>query len=179
MLLRLWHASDKPRGLFAHFTHFGTYEAALKRASDKHAPFLHEVELDIDNSFEIQDCGTLNHSPKGILTELETILVYPEDHEREGYSILDFDDVDALLSEGKPKDMAVHIITKSNIDSIFYTNQHEDKGSISWVILDPARVNILSIKGPSGDIPIPQSKRSKRIRYVSPEQESGFASPSI
>lgn len=151
-VITLWHASRARIAEAVPFMHLGTREAALARAETFRAPFLlHEVELETRASLRVNDSVAAQHPVDGIVEWLETELG------------LDFALVDELLMKareeqgaGVPRSLAgggmvAAVLRERGIDALSYENEVEDPGSISWIVLDPARARIVSVT-PSHDL---------------------------
>lgn len=129
----VFHASGQQITRFKPFAHFGTKQAALERARDKRLigqGFLHEVTLDVGKSLWIKDSGTGNHTVAGIMEHLESELR------------LDFHEVsEASRSAVK----AARLLRRFGYDALVYRNGHEDRGSLSWVVLAPQKLTIRAV----------------------------------
>jgi hypothetical protein len=143
-------------------THFGTEKAARDRMDtvgfDNPTQYrIYQVELNINNPAMIKD-EDVSHDPTQfafalhkakIFSKLEmmTVTVWPtiKSTSNEDYDIANQEA--RKYPREKQKQVAVRQLIKllksKGYDGMGYKNKHEDKGSLSYVILDPSQVRIV------------------------------------
>jgi len=148
---RLFHASrfDGRIAVFAPLSHFGTKEAALHRAragvfEGADRALLYEVSLAIRRPLPMLDLRQTVHS----WLKLADALHYGRP------KILSAEDRIAILDASAPAGSngeaatatLCRLLMEKGYDSIAYRNVHEDPGSLSFIILDPAQATVLSVR---------------------------------
>jgi hypothetical protein len=146
-----YHASVQDTlSTFAPLTHFGSREAALHRArglAETGLPVtLYEVQLALGAVRQISDLPSGDRSAHHSWLRLTDHLHY-DTRPR----VLSAQERDQILLAAAPAGsnsaagMAtlVAILRARGIDTLAYANRFEDPGSLSWIILDSARVTII------------------------------------
>lgn len=127
----LYHFSLNKKD-FKPFTHFGTKEAAIERANGRKG-FLYTVSMDTGKAILINDVsGDTNafelanefNLSKEEINSIKDIHKYPE--------ISRWDKLKEIL------------LTKG-VKLAKYKNKIEDKGSISFLVIDPSIINIIEV----------------------------------
>ena len=116
------------------FIHVGTEQAALDLANEKYSRsnfFLHTLELIVTQSCEILDSGYGQHDVEGIMSYLETTLS------------LDMNEVESVFRD---RVASAKLLRRYGYDALWYRNHREDPGSISWVVLDPSKLKLISVE---------------------------------
>jgi hypothetical protein len=135
---------------FKPMTHFGTAQAANKRLKDQqHGVYstmnaaMYPVYLRIRNPLRIMDKQGVQHHVSTIARYLafgtfaSHVSNPNERNKRYGkISLADYDRIHPRYD----KQTLIDIVTEKGHDGFVYINRVEDRGSYSWVILDPAQV---------------------------------------
>src|ERR1035437_510044 len=131
-----WHSSNNTISNVIPFMHLGTQKAAKQRGGKN----LYEFDLQIQKPLKINDAIGETHSVEGLTEYLETKLN------------LNTTVVDTILmacrkdqSKGIPKSLAggkalATVLMRKGYDFLYYENQVEDLGSISWIVINPKHV---------------------------------------
>lgn len=145
-----YHGTDAEIDQFYPLTHFGSLSAALGRMKDKKMGTgrIYQVTLDIKNPATIKDLKSVSHGPiatthaltgkKNVFSheEMLDIVTHPD------LDIMDF----AANKQATMKKLIAALQAKG-FDSIKYINKVEDPGHTSYIILDPAQVNVVKVLG--------------------------------
>lgn len=151
-----YHGSVDNITKFRPLTHFGTEKAAKDRMQFKKYKDgkIYKVDLNIKNPLTIKDFPGV-HSPTQFAFELNRLKLISQ---QEMLSVTDSADIQAKTKAGIPFDQAyaahtakctaalLRLMKKLGYDGFVYKNRYEDKGNISYVILDPRQVKILSVE---------------------------------
>ena len=119
-------------------SHFGTRQAARERIFDWPEARLITALLDIRNPLEIPDINDVHTVEKFA----QLIFSNPEAREKLGTEFLQ-NVIDAENTAGEGDEVIFDAMRKAGYDGFFYRNLHEDPGSLSWVILDPAQIHVV------------------------------------
>lgn len=155
-MLPLYHAS--PRADLAAFrplTHLGTRDAALHRARRWEDAWLYSVDLDVAKVLRVPDfmpsdnrsalhswmslVDQLHYDVKPrVLSAQERVAVFGAGRPRtfEGRAIFDDEAACAKLAD----------LLRTRWDALSYVNEFEDRGSVSYIVLEPARAKITGIE---------------------------------
>ena len=133
-----YHGTFQPT--LTHFnalSHFGTLQAAEDRLKEKarrekiRTPGrIYKVVLDIKNPFVAKDFAGV-HSPTHFAFDLR---------DRKLISQEEMLKITTLSGDPRQAPALIKKLRELGFDSIAYKNKHEDKGSTSYVILDPSQV---------------------------------------
>lgn len=145
----LFHASrhDALIERFDPLSHFGTLDAALARASSasfkgkEDQAMVYEVELASERAWQVPDLTQDLHSWLKLADQLH--------YDCAILSALERDDVfraaapsGSNAAGGRAK--LCEILRGQGVDSLVYENAHEDRGSLSWIVVDPKIVRIVA-----------------------------------
>lgn len=126
---------------FNALSHFGTLQAAEDRLKEKarrekiRIPSrVYEVVLDIKNPFIAKDFAGV-HSPTRFVSDLKSAKLISQE---------ELEAINQHLGTPKQAELLIKKLRELGFDGIAYKNKYEDKGSTSYVILDPSQV--VSIK---------------------------------
>jgi hypothetical protein len=122
---------------FRPLTHFGTEKAARDRMDYKKNANgkIYKVQLDIRNPFTIKDFPGIHYDR-----------VYA--FELRDKKKLSQEDMAAITMLQDPAQLRAALLAKVKelgYDGFVYKNRYEDKGNISYVILDPSQVKVLEV----------------------------------
>lgn len=130
-----YHGTDADIDVFRPLTHFGSLTSANDRMSYKKIKGkIYQVELYINNPAVIKDFAGI-HSPTQFAFALKHAKIISQDEM-----------MTVTRLAGQPEEQTpilVDLIRSKGYDSIAYKNRYEDKGHISYVILDPSQAKII------------------------------------
>ena len=132
-----YHGTTDDISQFRPLTHFGTEQAARDRMDYKKNANgkVYKVQLDIRNPFTIKDFPGIHYDR-----------VYA--FELRDKKKLSQEDMAAITTLDDPAQLRAALLAKVKelgYDGFVYKNRYEDKGNISYVILDPSQVNVLEV----------------------------------
>jgi hypothetical protein len=132
-----YHGTTDDISQFRPLTHFGTEQAARDRMDYKKNANgkIYKVQLDIRNPFTIKDFPGIHYDR-----------VYA--FELRDKKKLSQEDMEAITTLEDPVQLRAALIAKVKelgYDGFVYKNRYEDKGNISYVILDPSQVKVLEV----------------------------------
>jgi hypothetical protein len=132
-----YHGTTDDISQFRPLTHFGTEKAARDRMDYKKNANgkIYKVQLDIRNPFTIKDFPGIHYDR-----------VYA--FELRDKKKLSQEDMAAITTLDDPAQLRAALLAKVKelgYDGFVYKNRYEDKGNISYVILDPSQVKVLEI----------------------------------
>lgn len=132
-----YHGSVDDITQFRPLTHFGTEQAARDRMDYKKNVNgkIYKVQLDIHNPFTIKDFPGIHYDR-----------VYA--FELRDKKKLSQEDMAAITTLDDPAELRAALLAKVKelgYDGFVYKNRYEDKGNISYVILDPSQVKVLEV----------------------------------
>lgn len=132
-----YHGSVDDITQFRPLTHFGTEQAARDRMDYKKNANgkIYKVQLDIRNPFTIKDFPGIHYDR-----------VYA--FELRDKKKLSQEDMAAITTLDDPAELRAALLAKVKelgYDGFVYKNRYEDKGNISYVILDPSQVKVLEV----------------------------------
>lgn len=178
-----YHGTTDDITKFLPLTHFGTEKAAKDRMQFKKYKDgkIYKVDLNIKNPLTIKDFPGV-HSPTQFAFELNRLKLISQ---QEMLSVTDSADIQTKTKTGIPFDQAyaehtakgaaalLRLMKKLGYDGFVYKNRYEDKGNISYVILDPRQVKILSVEPVTDEItealdssyPYTRSSTGKRYNF--------------
>lgn len=130
---------------FHPFTHFGTEKAAKDRMEYKKIKDgkIYKVDLDIKNPLTIKDFPGIHYDRLYAFELKDKRLISQEEMEE-------------ITFTQDPKELRNKLLNKLNelgIDGFVYKNKYEDKGNISYVIVDPSQVKVLSVEPAAEVVP--------------------------
>jgi hypothetical protein len=137
-----YHGTTDSITKFRPLTHFGTEKAARDRMDYKKNKNgkIYKVQLDIRNPFTVKDFAG-NHYDRVYAFELR-------DKKK-----ISQEEMEAITFLEDPAQLRAALLAKVKelgYDGFVYKNRYEDKGNISYVILDPSQVKVLEVI-PVGD----------------------------
>ena len=132
-----YHGSVDDITQFRPLTHFGTEQAARDRMDYKKNVNgkIYKVQLNIHNPFTIKDFPGIHYDR-----------VYA--FELRDKKKLSQEDMAAITTLDDPAELRAALLAKVKelgYDGFVYKNRYEDKGNISYVILDPSQVKVLEV----------------------------------
>jgi hypothetical protein len=133
-----YHGTDSSITSFRPLTHFGSEKAAGDRIGYKKLKNgkVYQVELDINNPALIKDFSGV-HAPTQFAFALKRAKIISEDEM-----------LTVTTLAGQPEKQTpilVRLLKSKGYDAIAYKNRYEDRGHISYVILDPNQAKIIDI----------------------------------
>jgi len=133
-----YHGTVDDIAEFHPFTHFGTEKAAKDRMEYKKIKDgkIYKVDLDIKNPLTIKDFPGIHYDRLYAFELRDKGLISQEEME------------DITFTQD-PKELRSKLLAKLKelgIDGFVYKNRYEDKGNISYVIVDPSQVKVLSVE---------------------------------
>jgi hypothetical protein len=133
-----YHGTVDDIAEFYPLTHFGTEKAAKDRMTYKKIKDgkIYKVDLDIKNPLTIKDFPGIHYDRLYAFELRDKKLISQKEME----AITTIDDKAELRNA---------LLTKLNelgVDGFVYKNKYEDKGNISYVIVDPSQVKVLSVE---------------------------------
>ncbi|MEY8800184.1 hypothetical protein AB9K35_07700 [Leisingera sp. XS_AS12] len=141
--LQLVHHATREHGFaaadIAPLSHFGTRTAAKARIFEQEGARMFSAHLDIRNPLHLNDMHG-NHDVPSLLN----LIAYSS---ADGAVAARRGEILAADAVGEGEEMLARTLLDVGWDGIAYTNNHEDPGSRSWIILDPAQVMLVS-EGP-------------------------------
>jgi hypothetical protein len=133
-----YHSSIDDITAFHPLTHFGTEKAAKDRMIYKKYKDgkIYKVDLDIKNPLTIKDFSGI-HYDRYYAFELRRL------------NLISQEEMEAITRIEDKADLRKALLDKLKelgIDGFVYKNRYEDKGNISYVIVDPNQVKVLSVE---------------------------------
>lgn len=128
---------------FHPFTHFGTEKAAKDRMEYKKIKDgkIYKVDLDIKNPLKIKDFPGIHYDRVYAFELRDKGLISQEEME----------DITFTQDKNELRQKLLNKLSELGIDGFVYKNKYEDKGNISYVIVDPSQVKVLSVE-PANEI---------------------------
>lgn len=122
---------------FRPLTHFGTEKAARDRMDYKKNANgkIYKVQLDIRNPFTIKDFPGI-HYDRVYAFELR---------DKKKISQEEMEKITMLQNPAQLRAALLAKVKELGYDGFVYKNRYEDKGNISYVILDPSQVKVLEV----------------------------------
>lgn len=122
---------------FRPLTHFGTEKAARDRMDYKKNANgkIYKVQLDIRNPFTIKDFPGI-HYDRVYAFELR---------DKKKISQEEMEKITMLQNPAQLRAALLAKVKELGYDGFVYKNRYEDKGNISYVILDPSQVKVLEM----------------------------------
>jgi len=133
-----YHGTTDDIAEFYPLTHFGTEKAAKDRMTYKKIKDgkIYKVDLDIKNPLTIKDFPGIHYDRLYAFELRDKKLISQKEME----AITTIDDKAELRKALLTK------LKELGIDGFVYKNKYEDKGNISYVIVDPSQVKVLSVE---------------------------------
>ena len=132
-----YHGTDANITSFRPLTHFGSETAARDRmAYKKINGKIYQVDLDIKNPAVIKDFPGV-HTPTQFAFALKNAKIINQD---EMMSVTGF-----MGDNEKATPALIKLLQSKGYDGLAYKNRYEDKGHVSYVILDPSQAKIIDI----------------------------------
>ena len=122
---------------FRPLTHFGTEKAARDRMDYKKNANgkIYKVQLDIRNPFTVKDFAG-NHYDRVYAFDLR---------DKKKISQEEMEKITMLQDPVQLRTALLAKVKELGYDGFVYKNRYEDKGNISYVILDPSQVKVLEV----------------------------------
>ena len=122
---------------FRPLTHFGTEKAARDRMDYKKNANgkIYKVQLDIRNPFTVKDFAG-NHYDRVYAFDLR---------DKKKISQEEMEKITMLQDPAQLRAALLAKVRDLGYDGFVYKNRYEDKGNISYVILDPSQVKVLEV----------------------------------
>lgn len=132
-----YHGSTDDIAEFRPFSHFGSETAAKDRMDYKKVKNgkVYKVELNINNPLEIKDFPGTHYDRFYAFTLRDKKLISQEEMEY-------------ITTEENPQELRKRLLSKLSdlgIDGFVYKNRYEDKGNLSYVIVDPRQAKIVGV----------------------------------
>ena len=132
-----YHGTTDDISQFHPLTHFGTEKAARDRMDYKKNKNgkIYKVQLDIRNPFTIKDFAG-NHYDRVYAFDLRNKKKISQE------------EMEAITFLQDPAQLRAALLAKVKelgYDGFVYKNRYEDKGNLSYVILDPSQVKVLEV----------------------------------
>ena len=133
-----YHGSIDDINQFHPFTHFGTEKAAKDRMTYKKIKDgkIYKVDLDIKNPLTIKDFPGIHYDRLYAFELRDKGLISQEEMEA----------ITMLQDKAELRKALLNKLNELGIDGFVYKNKYEDKGNISYVIVDPSQVKVLSVE---------------------------------
>ena len=133
-----YHGTTDDIAEFYPLSHFGTEKAAKDRMTYKKIKDgkIYKVDLDIKNPLTIKDFPGIHYDRLYAFELRDKKLISQKEME----AITTIDDKAELRKALLTK------LKELGIDGFVYKNRYEDKGNISYVIVDPSQVKVLSVE---------------------------------
>jgi guanosine-3',5'-bis(diphosphate) 3'-pyrophosphohydrolase len=133
-----YHGTTDDIAEFHPLSHFGTEKAAKDRMTYKKIKDgkIYKVDLDIKNPLTIKDFPGIHYDRLYAFELRDKKLISQKEME----AITTIDDKAELRKALLTK------LKELGIDGFVYKNRYEDKGNISYVIVDPSQVKVLSVE---------------------------------
>jgi hypothetical protein len=133
-----YHGSVDNIDQFLPFTHFGTQSAAIDRLEFKKnkSGKIYKVELDIKNPLTIKDFPGVHY---------DRLYAF----ELRDKKFISQEEMQYITFEKDPAELRKRLISKLKdlgIDGFVYKNRYEDKGNLSYVIIDPSQAKIVDVQ---------------------------------
>jgi hypothetical protein len=133
-----YHGSTDDIAEFRPFSHFGSEQAALDRMDYKKVKNgkVYKVELNITNPLEIKDFPGSHYDRFYAFTLRDKKLISQGEMEY-------------ITTEENPQELRKRLLSKLSdlgIDGFVYKNRYEDKGNLSYVIVDPRQAKIVDVQ---------------------------------
>lgn len=132
-----YHGTTDDISQFRPLTHFGTEKAARDRMDYKKNKNgkIYKVQLDIRNPFTIKDFAG-NHYDRVYAFDLR---------DKKKLSQEEMEKITMLQDPAQLRAALLAKVKELGYDGFVYKNRYEDKGNLSYVILDPSQVKVLEV----------------------------------
>jgi predicted nucleotidyltransferase len=133
-----YHGTTDDIAEFYPLSHFGTEKAAKDRMTYKKIKDgkIYKVDLNIKNPLTIKDFPGIHY---------DRLYAF----ELRDKKLISQKEMEAITTIDDKAELRKALLTKLNelgIDGFVYKNKYEDKGNISYVIVDPSQVKVLSVE---------------------------------
>lgn len=133
-----YHGSTDDIAEFRPFSHFGSEKAAHDRMDYKKVKNgkVYKVELNINNPLTIKDFPGVHYDRLYAFELRDKKLISQEEMEY-------------ITTEQDPQELRKRLLDKLRdlgIDGFVYKNRYEDKGNLSYVIVDPRQAKIVNVQ---------------------------------
>lgn len=155
-----YHGTTDDIAEFHPLSHFGTEKAAKDRMTYKKIKDgkIYKVDLDIKNPLTIQDFPGIHYDRLYAFELRDKKLISQKEME----AITTIDDKAELRKALLTK------LKELGIDGFVYKNEYEDKGNLSYVIVDPGQVKVLSVEPAAEELT--EASDNKVAYHVTPTQ---------
>ncbi len=132
-----YHGTTDDISQFRPLNHFGTEKAARDRMDYKKnkSGKIYKVQLDIRNPFTIKDFAG-NHYDRVYAFDLR---------DKKKISQEEMEKITMLQDPAQLRAALLAKVKELGYDGFVYKNRYEDKGNLSYVILDPSQVKVLEV----------------------------------
>jgi predicted GNAT family acetyltransferase len=139
-----YHGTTDDIAEFHPLSHFGTEKAAKDRMTYKKIKDgkIYKVDLDIKNPLTIKDFPGIHY---------DRLYAF----ELRDKKLISQKEMEAITTIDDKAELRKALLTKLNelgIDGFVYKNKYEDKGNISYVIVDPRQVKVLSVESAAEEV---------------------------
>ena len=133
-----YHGTADDINEFHPLTHFGTEKAAKDRMLYKKIKDgkIYKVDLDIKNPLTIKDFPGIHYDRLYAFELKDKRLISQEEME----------DITFTQDKSELRKKLLAKLKELGIDGFVYKNKYEDKGNLSYVIVDPRQVKVLSVE---------------------------------
>lgn len=133
-----YHGTTDDIAEFYPLTHFGTEKAAKDRMEYKKIKDgkIYKVDLDIKNPLTIKDFPGIHYDRLYAFELKNKKLISQEEMEA----------ITFIQDKAELRKALLAKLKELGIDGFVYKNRYEDKGHISYVIVDPSQVKVLSVE---------------------------------
>lgn len=155
-----YHGTTDDIAEFRPLTHFGTEKAAKDRMTYKKIKDgkIYKVDLDIKNPLTIKDFPGIHYDRLYAFELKDKRLISQEEME----------DITFTQDPTELRKKLLAKLKELGIDGFVYKNRYEDKGNISYVIVDPSQVKVLSVEPATEEVT--EANGNKVAYHVTPTQ---------
>jgi hypothetical protein len=160
-----YHGTTDDIAEFHPLSHFGTEKAAKDRMTYKKIKDgkIYKVDLDIKNPLTIKDFPGIHY---------DRLYAF----ELRDKKLISQKEMEAITTIDDKAELRKALLTKLNelgIDGFVYKNKYEDKGNISYVIVDPSQVKVLSVEPAAEELEEYNIRKTKKFIQRAHDQEQG------
>jgi hypothetical protein len=153
-----YHGTTDDIAEFHPLSHFGTEKAAKDRMTYKKIKDgkIYKVDLDIKNPLTIKDFPGIHYDRLYAFELKNKKLISQEEMEA----------ITFIQDKAELRKALLAKLKELGIDGFVYKNRYEDKGNISYVIVDPSQVKVLSVEPAAEEMT--EAKNAKFLYHVTP-----------
>ena len=160
-----YHGTTDDIAEFYPLTHFGTEKAAKDRMEYKKIKDgkIYKVDLNIKNPLTIKDFPGIHY---------DRLYAF----ELKNKKLISQEEMEAITTIDDKAELRNALLTKLKelgIDGFVYKNKYEDKGNISYVIVDPSQVKVLSVEPAAEELEEYNIRKTKKFIQRAHDQEQG------